>query len=1051
MKELYYSASNMFMVVVKLVLLLVLPLLISASTYYVKPTDSSSCSNYKPCHTLEQYAQKSFNSDTALIFLPGDHSLDIPVRVENVRNFTLKSLKEPRSPLKHPSRVVCNHNTSNTSGYFYFNDVHDLHIESLVFFHCGGASEYSITLSLVDNFHLINCVIEGGVYPGLAFNGSNGLHITGNVFANNTCANSLPCKGGAIWAVQGYWNFTQNNFSNNSGFEGGGISAENCVMDFSSDNFFRNNSASSGGAIYVNGSLLNFISNVRFVENSADPHFGFGGAIHAFANSEIYFGGNSIFEGNTAMRGGGLELAGGSKCYFHHNTEVKFTGNYAAYGGAIHVSDTNQLGYCPQAHVKEACFFQILDQDVRFGLSSKLCLANNSATLAGDALFGGVIDNCQREPYPADYPDDYDSGEVFDLLVMIEEDFETSSDISSPPLRVCMCANDTPLCNTTSHNVSVYPGETVVINLAAVGQRNGTVPANLLQSFESGMDFGDHVQVRGCTDSHYTMFTAVDQSSENVKLYPQGPCSDLESSLELLVHFRDCPPGFVLSNLTKSCVCADRLQKYTNDCNITSQMILRSVSDDFWVGYDSSSEGLILHPHCPFDYCKSRTVTFTLNDTDLECDHNRSGLLCGGCQPGLSLTLGSPRCRRCSNAYLALLLPFALAGFVLVVLLFAWKLTVTIGDINGLIFYANIVAANRAIFFPAGDTNVLTLFVAWINLDFGIETCFYDGMDAYARTWLQVVFPLYVWIILGFIILLRKYTTFTQRVLLDSNPVAILATLFLLSYTKILRVIFAALSSTTLDYPSDRTVAVWLYDGSIKYLHGKHVLLFLAAIFLFLFVILPYTLLLLLGQCIQSKSDLRCLSWVNSPLLQSLLDAYHAPYRNGCRYWTGLLLLVRCALLLAFTINSLNDASINLLMISTAAFSLQLWAWMMGGKLYQKWYHDALEGSFYINLGLLAVATYHVKLAGGSQAAVTYISVSVAFITFVGIILYHTILQLKGQSKKCLKRNTATNSKTTCSVNNMDITDGDSDSIPLAARAFYYGAYAGFREPLLDT
>ena len=65
------------------------------------------------------------------------------------------------------------------------------------------------------------------------------------------------------------------------------------------------------------------------------------------------------------------------------------------------------------------------------------------------------------------------------------------------------------------------------------------------------------------------------------------------------------------------------------------------------------------------------------------------------------------------------------------------------GTVNGLIFYANIVAGNKAVFLPSGDSNFLTVFVAWLNLDLGIETCFYDGMDAYARTWLQFVFPLY--------------------------------------------------------------------------------------------------------------------------------------------------------------------------------------------------------------------------------------------------------------------------------------------------------------------
>ena len=68
--------------------------------------------------------------------------------------------------------------------------------------------------------------------------------------------------------------------------------------------------------------------------------------------------------------------------------------------------------------------------------------------------------------------------------------------------------------------------------------------------------------------------------------------------------------------------------------------------------------------------------------------------------------------------------------------------------INGLIFYANIFAMNSATFFSP-PTNVLTVFIAWLNLDLGIETCFYDGMDAYTKAWLQYAFPFYVWVLVG--------------------------------------------------------------------------------------------------------------------------------------------------------------------------------------------------------------------------------------------------------------------------------------------------------------
>ena len=59
----------------------------------------------------------------------------------------------------------------------------------------------------------------------------------------------------------------------------------------------------------------------------------------------------------------------------------------------------------------------------------------------------------------------------------------------------------------------------------------------------------------------------------------------------------------------------------------------------------------------------------------------------------------------------------------------AFNLTVTEGMINGLIFYENIVWVYRGIMLPQPtEMNVvqsfLKVFVAWINLDFGIQTCF---------------------------------------------------------------------------------------------------------------------------------------------------------------------------------------------------------------------------------------------------------------------------------------------------------------------------------------
>ena len=116
------------------------------------------------------------------------------------------------------------------------------------------------------------------------------------------------------------------------------------------------------------------------------------------------------------------------------------------------------------------------------------------------------------------------------------------------------------------------------------------------------------------------------------------------------------------------------------------------------------------------------------------------------------------------------------------------------------------------------------------------------------------------------------------------------------------------------------------------------------------------------------------------------MDAYHAPYRDQHRYWTGLLLCLRCVLLLVFAFNTQADPSLNLMAIGIVVIGL-LTLTHFTGFIYKKLYLDILEISFILNLGILAVATYYAKFAvvPVSQAAVTYTSVGIAFTTFIGV------------------------------------------------------------------
>ena len=843
--------------------------------------------------------------------------------------------------------------------------------------------------------------------------------------------------GGAIYTSDTVLRFSgTNNFINNSADRGGVILANNTVLSFSGTNNFINNSVSglgSGGVIWAHeNTVLRCSGTNNFINNSAGID---GGVIVAYENTVLNFSGTNNFINNSAFRGGaiytetnttltftgiiyftnngdtfhGYTFGGGgmflglkSTLSILPNTTVYWENNHAHFGGAIYVADASPLSYCTLIATYiplEECFFQLPGQNLSNGIDVQLVFKNNFAGDAGSMLCGGAIDNCILTGL-----DSHSSGKVFDMIVHNNDsDDNTTSNISSYPLSICICKNNRPDCSDSRYTFkhTVYPGETFQVSVVAVGQRDGTVPSRVIsiidQTFHpSHLPDSQHLQQANntCTKLNYTVLSL--SQYVVIGLNPEGsPCSvysDTISELYVAVNLhQNCPPGLSISESGTLCVCEPRLAHYTNSCSITNGVgrITRKSGQQFWIGYNNQSQSddkLILHPLCPYSYCVNHEVTLPLNESDMQCAHNRSGLLCGACKDGYSLVLGTSHCRKCPNNYhLALLIPFAVMGVALIFFLLFCKLTVATGMFSGLVFYANIIGPNRTIFLPVESTNAFSIFIAWLNLDFGIETCFYNGMDVYSKTWLQFVFPVYIWVLVGLMILLSHYSRRFAN-MLGNNPVSVLATLILLSHAKILRTMITALYITYLEYPTyNRTV--WLYDANIDYLVGKHIPLFIVAVLVFLFLFLPYTLLLLFGQWLQVISHLRLFSWVNNARLKPFMDSYYAPYKAKHRYWPGLLLVLRFVLLLVFAFNIQQDPNVNLLAILVGTGMVQLWAWVSGG-VYKNWCLDALEGSFALNLIIIAAATSYVDHSQGNQLAVGYTSVSIALATFIGILVF---------------------------------------------------------------
>ena len=317
-----------------------------------------------------------------------------------------------------------------------------------------------------------------------------------------------------------------------------------------------------------------------------------------------------------------------------------------------------------------------------------------------------------------------------------------------------------------------------------------------------------------------------------------------------------------------------------------------------------------------------------------------------------------------------LIIPFALLGALLVILLFTINLTVTEGTVNAFILYVNITSINDTIFFPCHQFSYV--FISIANLDFGIQVCFYNGMDDYAKMWLQLVFPFYLILISVSLIITSRYSTTIQR-LTACRALPVLATLFLLSYTKALRTVSEVLFSycKVIHIPASSSKLVWSVDTNVPLLEVKFTVLFVICLLLFL-IMVPFAVIVLF-----TRSLLR-FKIINK--FKPVLDAYQGAHTDKCHYWTGLQLVIRAVF---FAVSSL-DRNVNLII---GIFLLNIMIGAHGIMYpYKKIIQNYQELVLLCNLqGLYIFSLY------GTKTTIIDILVTLVFVHFFIIIVHNFI------------------------------------------------------------
>ena len=701
----------------------------------------------------------------------------------------------------------------------------------------------------------------------------------------------------------------------------------------------------------------------------------------------VRFIGRNVIQNNKHTSGAGVKLA--MYAYIVVDGELFMINNTAdLQGGALFMVQPLIDAPFDSYRVRWDCSINFVTS------TSSVTFSGNRAMKGGSDMYNAILFNCQyKDKYVKHEGQINTTSWYFDIPLKDHFHFNNTdkvSSMSSDPIMVCFCNTTTniPDCSDrTQHHIQTYPGLEINTTIATVGYYGGASPGDVVVRAQHATLVRYYGQ---SSSSCFKLHILLQNATSTMALVDINVLGEVGGwGLSIAVGFKECPTGFTQDKISGQCRCEQFLDNNNVQCNVSLTPFRFVRSGNSWFGYTNDTQCITGSDSCPFDYCNRSNVSFDIMAPDRQCLGNRKGILCGQCQSHLSIMLGSNHCGACSNWYLFLLPVFGLAGIVLVAMLMFLNLSVSVGTINGLLFYASMVKLNEAFFFPNGSIPVVSQFISWLNLDLGIEVCLFDGLNGYWNTWLQFTFPAYMFLLMGCIIVGCRYSVWLCR-LCGSHAVPALATLFLMSYTKILRTVTDALSMSHLPC-NDSILTVWSIDGNIEYGSGKHLVLVIMSCGV-LVMSLAYPVLVLCAPLLERYSD-KCIpqqcKWNPVARLKPLLDAYGGPYKDKYRFWTGVTLMVRLILTVTFSFTSGKLAVINASIIITIVVGIFTF-WFIANGVYKNMCISILELFYLLNLIMLSTVSLTILFLKSDEFLLaTIISVSLSIVVFLVTMAMH--------------------------------------------------------------
>ena len=761
----------------------------------------------------------------------------------------------------------------------------------------------------------------------------------------------------------------------------------------------QNNRALHGGAV-----LANKCSNITatgksiifFVSNEATQSGG-AGYFNYNCNFIIKENAKVTFDDNKALHGGAVGISNKTKFIIAENSMVYFCNNLGTvYGGAIKVSDS-------RITLKDYVTFKFTNNNAVYGGAilldttgvmvnnsyNKHCInfTNNIAKISGNSVYQDTDEFCNAIC-------------LSDRLVGISIEF-----VNTPPNVLKFY--DPAICidndnNTQCHNYymqDIMLGTHTVIPACVLDYYNQTIdstqflihsethpnlfitgPKQVLisrNSFEGISIMGNQTLLKSTNFSiNITLNVALNSNWKQLLV-------------NLIIELSPCHPGFWQYPNSEKCECYNASDIVF--CSGSSSTIKRG----YWYGSVTGKPTVTFCPdnYCNFTCCETSNGYYHLSPVrDNQCRSHRTGVACGRCDEGYTLSFDSVECihmKECSIGQKILLLALILLYWtIIIVTVFSlMHFKVGIGYLYAITFYYSVLDILLSQNWYHSNATIVIINVissiAKITPQFLGQLCFIANMSGIDQQFIHYIHPVAISLFLVMITVLARRS---QRLsfFISKGIIHVICCLLLLSYTSL------ATTSLLLMRPlifHDVNKVYTYVSPDVEYFHGRHLFYALVAMLFTIVIVIGLPLLLALEPFLNSK--------INFVKVKPLLDQFQGCYKDNYRCFAGYYMICRLIIITIVIANPSNDFILQYLLI-TACVIMALVHQIF--RPYSNSVLNMFDGAIFhvlVLASVLPLAEFYDNFNTNLLIAITFILVILPFTIFISISLMMNKEKLK--------------------------------------------------------